>query len=65
LNIFDAIGGQKCVQGVNFGSTNSKHDIPMYADLYLQGRLNLDDVVSKGYAASRDGSLTRVVVTSF
>jgi S-(hydroxymethyl)glutathione dehydrogenase/alcohol dehydrogenase len=64
LNIFDAIGGQKRVQGVNFGSTNSKHDIPMYADLYLQGRLNLDDV-SKGYAASRDGSLTRVVVTSF
>ena len=65
MNIFDAIGGQKRVQGVNFGSTNSKHDIPMYADLYLQGRLNLDDVVSKGYAASRDGSLTRVVVTSF
>ncbi len=31
LNIFDAIGGQKRVQGVNFGSTNFKRDIPMYA----------------------------------
>jgi S-(hydroxymethyl)glutathione dehydrogenase/alcohol dehydrogenase len=74
LNIFNAIAGQRRVQGVNFGSTNSKHDIPMYADLYLQGRMNLDDLVSKrislrdvndGYAALKDGSLTRVVVTSF
>jgi S-(hydroxymethyl)glutathione dehydrogenase/alcohol dehydrogenase len=74
LNIFDAIGGQKRVQGVNFGSTNFKRDIPMFADLYLHGRLNLDDLVSKrialrdvndGYAALKDGSVNRVVVTSF
>jgi S-(hydroxymethyl)glutathione dehydrogenase/alcohol dehydrogenase len=74
VNIFDAIGGQKRVQGVNYGSSNFKSDIPMYAELYLQGRLNLDDLVSKrialrdvndGYAALKSGSLNRVVVTSF
>jgi S-(hydroxymethyl)glutathione dehydrogenase/alcohol dehydrogenase len=74
LNIMSAIAGQKRVQGVNYGSTNFKRDIPMYAELYLQGRLNLDDLVSRtialsevndGYAALKDGSLTRVVVTSF
>jgi S-(hydroxymethyl)glutathione dehydrogenase/alcohol dehydrogenase len=74
LNIFGAIGGQKRVVGVNFGSTNAKRDIPMYAQLYLEGRMNLDDLVSKqislqevndGYAALKDGSLNRVVVTSF
>jgi len=74
VNIFNAIGGQTRVQGVNFGSTNFKRDIPMYAELYLQGRMNLDDLVSRrislrdvneGYAALKDGSLTRVVVTSF
>jgi S-(hydroxymethyl)glutathione dehydrogenase / alcohol dehydrogenase len=74
LNIFNAIGGQKRVQGVNFGSTNFKRDIPMYAELYLHGRMNLDDLVSRkislrevndGYAALKDGSLNRVVVTSF
>jgi S-(hydroxymethyl)glutathione dehydrogenase/alcohol dehydrogenase len=74
VNIVGAIGGQKRVQGVNFGSTNFKRDIPMYAELYLQRRMNLDDLVSKtislgevndGYAALKDGSLTRVVVTSF
>jgi S-(hydroxymethyl)glutathione dehydrogenase/alcohol dehydrogenase len=62
------------VLGVNFGSTNAKRDIPMYAELYLQGRMNLDDLVSKrislrdvndGYAALKSGSLNRVVVTSF
>src|SRR5580704_15294408 len=74
MNIFGTIGGQKRVVGVNFGSTNAKRDIPMYAQLYLQGRMNLDDLVSReislrevndGYAALKDGSLTRVVVTSF
>jgi S-(hydroxymethyl)glutathione dehydrogenase/alcohol dehydrogenase len=74
INILSAIGGQKRVQGVSFGSTNAKRDIPMYADLYLQGRMNLDDLVSRtislrevndGYASLKDGSLNRVVVTSF
>src|SRR6476659_2553141 len=74
VNIFGAIGGQKRIVGVNFGSTNAKRDIPMYAQLYLQGRLNLDDLVSRrislrevndGYAALKDGTLNRVVVTSF
>jgi S-(hydroxymethyl)glutathione dehydrogenase/alcohol dehydrogenase len=74
VNIFNAIGGQKRVQGVNYGSTNFKRDVPMYAELYLQGQMNLDDLVSKrislrevndGYAALEDGSLNRVVVTSF
>jgi S-(hydroxymethyl)glutathione dehydrogenase/alcohol dehydrogenase len=46
----------------------------MYAQLYLQGRMNLDDLVSKqislgqvndGYSMLKDGSLNRVVVTSF
>ena len=59
---------------MNFGSTNAKRDIPMYAELYLKGRMNLDDLVSKGislrevnegYEALKDGSLTRLVVTSF
>jgi S-(hydroxymethyl)glutathione dehydrogenase/alcohol dehydrogenase len=73
LNIVSAIDRQQRVQGVNFGSTNFKRDIPMYAELCLQGRMNLDDLVSKrisrdvndGYAALKDGSLNRVVVTSF
>jgi len=74
VNIFDAIGGQKRVLGVNYGSTNFKRDIPVYAELYLQGRLNLDALVSKrialrdvndGYAALKDGTLNRVVITSF
>jgi S-(hydroxymethyl)glutathione dehydrogenase/alcohol dehydrogenase len=74
VNIFNTIAGQKRVHAVNFGSTNAKRDIPMYAELYLQGRMNLDDLVSRrislrevneGYTALKDGSLNRVVVTSF
>jgi S-(hydroxymethyl)glutathione dehydrogenase/alcohol dehydrogenase len=70
----DAIAGQKRAQGVNYGSTNFKRDIPMYADLYLEGRLNLDDLVSRtialgdvnqGYADIHEAALNRVVVTAF
>ena len=74
INILSAIAGQKRVQAVNLGSTNAKRDIPICADLYLQGRMNLDDLVSRtislgevndGYEALKGGSLNRVVVTSF
>jgi S-(hydroxymethyl)glutathione dehydrogenase/alcohol dehydrogenase len=62
------------VQGVGMGSTNPRRDIPMYAGLYLQDRLRLDELVTKtialseinqGYAAMSDGSAARVVVTTF
>jgi Zn-dependent alcohol dehydrogenase len=54
--------------GPNLSSTNCKRDILMFADLYMQGRLNLDDLVSKrialldvndGYAASASASCSR------
>lgn len=70
----DVVMGQKRITGVFMGSTNPKKDIPMIADLYLQGRYNLDDLVSKeisidqvdeGYASLRDPSVNRVVITSF
>jgi S-(hydroxymethyl)glutathione dehydrogenase / alcohol dehydrogenase len=50
----------------SFGSTNAKRDIPMCAELYLQGHMNPDDLASKrislpqlndGYATLKDGSL--------
>jgi S-(hydroxymethyl)glutathione dehydrogenase/alcohol dehydrogenase len=56
------------------GSSNLKRDIPFYASLYLQGRMNLDALVSKqisleeindGYEALKDGSTVRVVITDF
>lgn len=65
---------QKRVQGVYMGSSNHKRDIPMYAKLYLEGRFNLDDLISKeislsevqeGYEALHDSSITRVVITRF
>ncbi len=62
------------VVGVHMGSTNLKHDIPMYADLYVQGRLNLDDLISQeislgdiddAYDHLARGGVIRSVVTSF
>jgi len=65
---------QTRVIGVNTGSTNPLRDIPMYMDLYRQGRLNLDDLVSReialadleaAYAALGDPAISRIVITSF
>jgi S-(hydroxymethyl)glutathione dehydrogenase/alcohol dehydrogenase len=67
------IGTQKRIQGVYMGSTTAKRDIPMYAKLYLEGRFELDSLLSKeialdevneGYEALKDPNMTRVVITS-
>lgn len=62
------------VEGVSMGSTNLKRDLPVYADLYTQGRLNLDGLVSReisideideAYEAVKRGEVIRAVITSF
>jgi S-(hydroxymethyl)glutathione dehydrogenase/alcohol dehydrogenase len=56
------------------GSSNIKNDIPMFAELYLQGRFNLDDLISKeisldqineAYRELNNGAIARCVITSF
>jgi S-(hydroxymethyl)glutathione dehydrogenase / alcohol dehydrogenase len=74
VSVVDWVLRQTRVQGVTLGSSNFKRDIPYYSDLYLQGRFNLDDLVSleislseieDGYARLKDPAITRIVVTSF
>lgn len=74
VSIVASVLRQTRVQGVTLGSSNFKRDIPYYADLYRQGRMNLDDLVSReislseiddGYAALKDPAVTRIVITSF
>ena len=70
----DLILNQKKLQGVHLGAGNFKKDIPNYADLYVAGHLNLDDLISQeislsqineGYDAVERGEVTRSVITSF
>ncbi len=65
---------QVSLRGVYMGSSNIKHDIPMYAQLYLEGKLNLDDLISReinladindAYKELKSGSIARSVITSF
>lgn len=70
----DLIVNQVHITGVYMGSSNMKRDIPLYADLYLKGKLNLDDLVSKeislheindAYEELKKGGIARSVITSF
>ena len=73
LELFnDVLMNRKAVKGVYMGSTNPRLDIALYADLYTQGRLNLDDLVSKHidleainetYAELEGGQVARAVIT--
>jgi len=60
------------VMGCRYGSVRPHHDIPMLVDLYLAGRLKLDELVSQTYpleafdsavADMHDGKLARGVLT--
>ena len=66
------MGLEQGIRGVMMGSTNFKIDVPYFGDLYLQGRFNLDDLVSgtldlddinAGYDALRGGGVARSVIT--
>ena len=74
VNLVDAVLQQPRVVGVNTGSINFKRDIPLYSRLYLDGRFELDALVSaeisldqieSGYQQLADPDVSRVVVTRF
>ncbi len=63
---------EKRIQGSNMGSNRFRVDMPRYVDLYLDGRLKLDELVSAriglddvndGFDAMKEGSLARSVIT--
>jgi len=62
---------EKRIQGSSMGSNRFRIDMPRYIDLYLQGRLKLDELVSArirleeindGFAAMKTGEVARSVV---
>ena len=63
---------EKRVQGCYMGSNRFQLDMPKYLDLYRQGRLNLDDMISRrgrledvneAFRAMEAGEVTRTVLT--
>ena len=63
---------EKRLQGSAMGSNRFRVDMPRYIDLYLQGRLKLDELVSQrisldevndGFESMRSGAIARNVIT--
>lgn len=66
-----ALLAEKKLQGSTMGSNRFRIDMPTYANLYLQGRLKLDELVSRtltldeindGFEALRKGEVARSVI---
>ncbi len=62
---------EKALTGSFYGSVRPRIDFPMLCDLYLEGRLNLDDLISRTYHLDevnlgldnlRNGSVARGVI---
>ena len=63
--------GERKIQGSNMGSNRFRIDMPRYIDLYMQGRLKLDELVSariklddinEGFVAMKTGAIARSVI---
>lgn len=63
---------EKTITGSNMGSNQFRTDIPRYIDMYLDGRLNLDAMVSNtihleeindGFEAMKDGNVARTLIS--
>jgi S-(hydroxymethyl)glutathione dehydrogenase/alcohol dehydrogenase len=66
-----ALFGERRIQGSRMGSNRFRVDMPRLVDLYLQGRLKLDELVSsrigieevnEGFAAMKGGEVARSVI---
>src|SRR5580658_3116250 len=66
-----ALFGERKLQGSRMGSNRFRVDMPRLVDLYLQGRLKLDELVSsritmaevnEGFAAMKGGEVARSVI---
>ncbi len=55
IDMLNLTGYEKQVVGSIFGSVNSRRDVPMLLDLYREGKLDLDRIVTRTY-----GSLKQV-----
>ena len=71
VNLFQLAMWQKEIKGTIFGSLNPRADIPKLLDLYRQGDLKLDELITRryplddinvGYQDMRDGTNIRGVV---
>jgi S-(hydroxymethyl)glutathione dehydrogenase / alcohol dehydrogenase len=63
---------EKTLTGSNMGSNQFRTDMPRFVDMYLDGRLHLDEMVSKtitleqindGFADMKTGNIARSVIT--
>jgi S-(hydroxymethyl)glutathione dehydrogenase/alcohol dehydrogenase len=63
---------ERTIKGTMMGGNRFRIDMPRYIDFYLQGRLNLDDMISRrakledvndAFAAMKQGEVTRTVLT--
>jgi S-(hydroxymethyl)glutathione dehydrogenase/alcohol dehydrogenase len=70
LNGFDFLAEKK-IQGSNMGSNRFRFDMPRYVDLYMDGKLMLDELVSArikldeindGFEAMKKGEIARSVI---
>jgi NDMA-dependent alcohol dehydrogenase len=71
MGLFELTSLEKEVRGSLFGSANPRAEIPALLELYRQGRLNLDglvttryrlDQINQGYQDMRDGSNIRGLI---
>ncbi|MFV0374737.1 zinc-binding dehydrogenase [Microbacterium sp.] len=74
LDPMELIGAQRTVRGVFMGSAVVARDVPLYADLFLQDRLNLSDLIAPeisldhidaACAELASGASARSVITAF
>jgi Zn-dependent alcohol dehydrogenase len=49
FNAVDIVRNEKTIRGTYYGSARSRNDMPAMVELYLSGKLNLDDLVVRHY----------------
>ncbi|KDA05321.1 alcohol dehydrogenase [Microbacterium sp. CH12i] len=74
IDVNTLLAPQRGIRGVYMGSSDLHRDVPRYAKLFLDGELNLSDLISReinidqindAYEELKNGAIARSVITSF
>jgi len=71
IDMFTFAMSEKRLQGTVFGSCAPRNDVPMLLDLYMDGKLKLDELITKryglddineGFQDMREGRVIRALI---
>lgn len=63
LGMGPLVSGERVIRGSNYGSARTREDVPRMVELYLAGKLRIDELITRRYALDEGNEAFRALAT--